>query len=93
MIRMIRINASTEAQLNNSIYHFQKTALGAFKQNEISPRTYFAPTQYQNKIVDIKQPLAIDSEYGIFYDVNNGETLSLQLFLRKVERATNLGNK
>ena len=93
VIRMIRINTSTEAQLNNSLYHFQKTALGAYKQNEISPRTFFAPTQYQNKIVDIKQSLVIDSEYGIQYNVNNGETISMQLFLRKVERSTNLGNK
>ena len=93
VIRMIRINTSTEAQLNNSLYHFQKTALGAYKQNEISPRTFFAPTQFQQKIVDIKQSLVIDSEYGIQYNVNNGETISMQLFLRKVERTTNLGNK
>ena len=93
MIRMIRINASTEAQLNNSLYWFTKTALGKFSQNEISPRTFFAPTQYQNKIVDIKQPISIDSEKGIWYDINNGETLSLQMFLRKVERTTNIGNK
>ena len=93
VIRMIRINTSTEAQLNNSLYHFQKTALGAYKQNEISPRTFFAPTQFQQKIVDIKQSLVIDSEYGIQYNVNSGEELSMQLFLRKVERSTNLGNK
>lgn len=93
VIRMIRINASTEAQLNNSIYYFTKTALGKFSQNEISPRTFFAPTQFQNKIVDIKQPLSIDSEKGIWYDVNNGETLSVQLFIRKLERTTNIGNK
>lgn len=93
VIRMIRINTSTEAQLNNSIYHFQKTALGVYKQNEISPRTFFAPTQFQNKIVDIKQSLSVDSEYGIYYNVNAGENLSMQLFLRKVERATNIGNK
>lgn len=93
VIRMIRINTSTEAQLNQSLYHFQKTALGVYKQNEISPRTFFAPTQFQNKIVDIKQSLTIDSEYGIFYNVNAGENISMQLFLRKVERATNIGNK
>jgi len=93
VIRMIRINTSTEAQLNNSLYHFQKTALGAYKQNEISPRTFFAPTQFEQKIVDIKQSLVIDSEYGIQYNVNSGETISMQLFLRKVERSTNLGNK
>jgi len=93
VIRMIRINAGTEAQLNNSIYEFQRTALGKFTQNEISPRSFFTPTQFQNKIVDIKKPIAIDSERGIWYDINNGETISLQLFLRKVERTTNVGNK
>lgn len=93
VIRMIRINTSTEAQLNNSLFYFQKTALGKFSQNEISPRTFFSPNQYQNKIVDIKQAMPIDSERGIFYNVNNGEVLQLQLFLRKVERVTNLSNK
>ena len=81
----IRMTTTTDAQIDNEIVHFNATFLGARAQNSVSPRTYFRPDQYQNKIVDIECDFRIDRERGLYMTINAGETVKMSFM---VERAT-----
>lgn len=90
VITKIRMTVSDDAQIDNPITHFRKTALGIFKQNVINPRSYFNPNQFQPKIIDIPLNQPIDAEHGLFLAINSGQTVSLSLFLKEVVRTTTI---
>jgi hypothetical protein len=90
VITKMRMTVTTDAQIDNSITHFRKTALGVFKQNVINPRSYFNPNQFQPKIIDIPLNSPIDNEHGLYMAINSGETVSISLFLKEVVRTTTI---
>jgi hypothetical protein len=82
-VAYMRMTVTTDAQISNNIYHFQRTFGGAEKVNTIAPRAYFKPNQFQGKIVDIIAPFTIDGEKGLRVSVNAGEVVTFALFIQR----------
>lgn len=74
-ITRIRMTTTTDAQIDNNIVHFSNSFVGGNTTNSINPRTYFNPSQFQGKIVDIPLNLVIDQQKGLQYIINAGETV------------------
>lgn len=75
---------TVDASLDQDIKHVTNTFLGGKKQNPITPRTFFDPTQFQSKLVTIAAPYDIDVEKGLQMTILAAETnLSLNLYLAR----------
>lgn len=74
-ITRIRMTTTTDAQISNPIVTFKNSFLGSKEQNEINPRNYFNPNQFQNKIIDIPMNFGVNGQSGLLYTLNNGETV------------------
>ena len=75
---------TVDPTLDQDIKHVTNTFLGGKKQNPITPRTFFDPTQFQSKLVTIAAPYDIDVEKGLQMTVLAAETnLSLNLYLAR----------
>jgi hypothetical protein len=83
VVSKLRVSCQTDLQISNNITHFQKTMGGGVKENTISVRAHFNPTQYQGRIIDINQSFTISGEKGLLYPINAGETVELALFIQK----------
>lgn len=83
-----RYTVSTDAQIDNTITHFTKTFGGGIKENQISPRSFFKPNQYQNKTIDIYAAFVIDGESGLSIPVLAGEQLRLAFFVQRWVKAS-----
>lgn len=79
----IRMTVTSDGQIDNEIVHTKSTFLGARSQNRISPRTFFRPEQFQNKIIDIPVGMVINAEHGIDYLVNAGETVKWNVIIER----------
>lgn len=75
-ITRIRMTTVNDAQISNPIVLFKNYFLGSKKQNEINPRNEFAPTQFQNRIIDVPVNFTITGKTGLLYTLNAGETVS-----------------
>jgi len=77
-----------DSSLDQDIKHTTNTFLGGKKTNPITPRTFFDPTQFQSKLVNIKAPYDIDIEKGLQFTILSTETLSFNLYLRRYVKPT-----
>lgn len=87
-VAYLRMTVDTDAQIDNNIYHFERTFGGGQKENTISPRAYFKPNQFQNKTVDILAPFPIDGEKGVRLTVNANENVRFAFFIQRWARNT-----
>lgn len=74
-ITRIRMTTTNDPQISNPIVLFRNTFLGAKSQNEINPRNFFSPNQFQNRIIDVPVDFSIDAQSGLLYTLNAGETV------------------
>jgi hypothetical protein len=80
-VAFMRMTTTTDAQIDKAITYFQKSFSGGIKQNQISPRSYFRPNQFQSKTLDIMVNFPIEIDKGLKLDLLAGETVRLSLFI------------
>lgn len=74
-ITRVRMTTTNDPQISNPIVLFSNSFLGSKKQNEINPRNFFSPNQFQNRIIDVPVDYVINGQSGILYTLNAGETV------------------
>jgi hypothetical protein len=79
----LRYSYTSDSQLDQEIVIFQRTIFGAYKENRISPRSYFDPNQQQSKVVDIPISFGINAEVGINIALLPSEVVTLNLFVEQ----------
>ena len=82
IIKLIRLSVTTDSQLNNGINLFRNTHFNNIESNQVSPRQFFNPNQFQGKIVDIPLNYLIDSESGLLYIIEAGETVKMNMLVQ-----------
>jgi hypothetical protein len=87
-VAYLRYTVDTDLQIDNNITWFARTFGGKKTQNEISPRAYFKPNQFQNKTIDILAPFTVDGEKGLQIPVNAGENVRLAFFVQRWAKNT-----
>lgn len=75
VITRIRMTTTTDAQISNPIVLFRNNFLGSKSQNEVNPRNFFNPNQFQTKIIDIPVDFKVHANSGMLYNLNGGETV------------------
>lgn len=80
-VGFLRMTVTTSGQIDNKIKWFERTIAGGGKENQISPRSYFRPNQYQNLTIDIPINFDININSGLQIPVKAGETIVLALFI------------
>lgn len=80
-VAYFRITVESSAQIDKVFTYFEKTIAGGIKENPISPRSYFKPTQYQNLTIDIPATFTIKIDSGLRYKLIAGETVTINLFI------------
>lgn len=80
-VSFIRQTSLTDAQIDNQITWFQRTFAGARTQNNISPRSFFKPNQFQPLTVDVTAGFPVGIDAGINVIVNTAENLRYALFI------------
>lgn len=75
-ITRVRMTTTNDPQISNPIVIFKNSFLGSKSQNEINPRNFFSPNQFQNRIIDVPVDFVINAQSGILYTLNAGETVS-----------------
>lgn len=80
-VSFIRETVTTNTQIDRKITWFKKTIAGGSIQNQINPRAYFRPNQYQNLTIDIPIEFDIKIDTGLQIPVKAGETVTLNLFI------------
>jgi hypothetical protein len=79
-VSKLRYAFTSDSQLDQEIIIFTRTIFGAYKENRISPRSYFDPNQQQSKVVDIPIEFNIDLQTGIQISLLASEVVTLNLF-------------
>lgn len=90
-IDSIRMTTATDGQIDNTITHVKNSFLGASSQNEVNPRTFFQPNQFQARIIDIPldgMNFIIDGEHGLLYTINPGEQVKWNLKISRYVKNT-----
>lgn len=80
-VSLIRQTSVTDPQIDNQITWFQRNFAGARTQNNISPRSFFKPNQFQPLTVDVTIGFPVGIDAGLNVIVNNGENLRYALFI------------
>lgn len=80
-VSFIRETVSTNNQIDQRILWFKRTIAGGQKQNQISPRAYFRPNQFQNLTIDIPISFDISVDTGLQIPVLAGQSVTLNLFI------------
>lgn len=80
-VAYIRQTSLTDAQIDNEITWFQRTFAGSKTQNNISPRSFFKPNQFQPLTVDVTIGFPVGIDAGLQVLVNAGENLRYALFI------------
>lgn len=80
-VAYIRQTSLTDAQIDQQITWFQRTFAGAQTQNNISPRSFFKPNQFQPLTVDVTIGFPVGIDAGLNVIVNAGENLRYALFI------------
>lgn len=86
-INRIRMTTVNDAQISNPIVLFKNSFLGSKSQNEINPRNFFSPNQFQNRIIDVPVGFEINAQSGILYTLNAGETVQWNVELESYTNA------
>jgi len=80
-VSYVRLTVATDAQINKALTWFQKTMAGGEKKNNISPRAYFRPNQFQDLTIDITTQFTVGIDSGLRMEVLNGQTVALAFFI------------
>jgi len=80
-VAKLRYAFTSDSQLDQEIVVFQETIFGAYKENRISPRSYFDPNQQQSKVVDIPISFGINCEVGLEIALLPSEVVTLNMFV------------
>lgn len=80
-IQYIRETVTTDPQIDKPLIYFQKSFSGGQVQNNVSPRVYFNPNQFQGKIIDIGVQFAIGQDTGFSIVLLAAEVVKLSLFV------------
>jgi hypothetical protein len=80
-VSFLRYTVTTSGQIDNKIIWFKRTIAGGQKQNQISPRSYFRPNQYQNLTIDIPVEFDVNIDSGLQIPVKAAEIVTLSLFI------------
>ena len=80
-VAKLRYSYTSDNQLDQEIVIFQRSIFGAYKENRISPRSYFDPNQQQSKVVDIPISFGINVEGGISIALLASEVVTLNMFV------------
>lgn len=80
-VSFLRQTVTTNGQIDKKIVWFKRTIAGGQKQNQISPRSYFRPNQYQNLTIDIPIEFDINIDSGLQIPVKAAEVVTLALFI------------
>jgi len=80
-VSFIRYTCSTANQIDKQITHFVKSYSGGTKENKISPRAYFKPSQFQDLTIDITVSFTIGIDSGLRHELLAGESVRMSLFI------------
>lgn len=80
-VKYMRYTVTTDNQIDKSIIYFQKSFSGGKLENNINPRTYFLPNQYQPKVLDINVAFAIGQDTGFSVQLLAAEVVKIALFI------------
>lgn len=80
-ISFIRETVITQQQIDQRILWLKRTIAGGVMQNQVNPRAYFRPNQFQTLTVDVNVALDINIDSGLQIPVLAGETVKLNLFI------------
>lgn len=80
-IQYIRQTVTTDPQIDKPLTYFQKSFSGGQVQNNVNPRVYFNPNQFQGKIIDIGVSFAIGQDTGFSIVLIAAEVVKLSLFV------------
>lgn len=80
-VSFIRFTSQTSPQINQPLIWFRKTYSGGEEINNVSPKAYFKPTQFQNFIIDITVSMDFGIDKGLRTKVLAGETVELSFFV------------
>lgn len=86
LITGARLSVTTDAQISNPIQWFKASPFGGKVENEINPRRYFKPEQQQSKIIDLPLELLINNNWGVRFQVEGSETITLHLDISRFEK-------
>lgn len=81
MVNFIRMTFKTDAQYDNQVTWFQRTFAGKITSNNIAPRSFFKPNQFQPLTVDVTIGFPVGIDSGLSVAVNNGENVRYALFI------------
>lgn len=80
LVKKWNFSLSSEAQKQNDIYYERVSVFGA--KNSNSDNLVVSPNQYQNKIFDVNQMMAIDKRTGLFWSLEPNETVIVTMYVR-----------
>ncbi len=80
-VSFIRFSCETSAQINKPLIWFRKTYSGGEETNNVVPKAYFKPTQFQNFIIDITVSMDFGIDKGLRTIVLAGESVVLSFFV------------
>lgn len=80
-IKFMRQTVTTDGQIDKAITYFQKSFSGGQLLNNLNPRTYFLPNQFQGKVLDINVSFAIGQDSGLSLQLLAGEIVKFALFI------------
>lgn len=88
-IHFVRLEPVATAQLGERWTFLKSSVWGGNKDNNLTPRTFITPEQFQLGRVDVPINMIADGERGIQFDLNPSETLVLggfqiTLFIDKI---------
>jgi len=86
VVEKMRMSFTTAGQIDNKVTYFSKSWLGGVKENNISPRQFFKPDQFQTLIVDVPVNLPIDGETGVKIIIKPSETLRINFIVMLYEK-------
>lgn len=86
IVEKLRMSFTTAGQIDNKVTYFSKSWLGGVKENNISPRQFFKPDQFQTLIVDVPVNLPIDGEAGIKMVIKPSETVRINFIVMIYEK-------
>lgn len=87
-VQYFRMTVTQDGQIDQTLIYFQRSFSGGHVQNNINPRSYFLPNQYQGKVIDVNTGFSIGADSGIVVKVLAGETVKLNLFIDAWSTAT-----
>lgn len=86
MLKRIRYSTTNENNYDKVMYFKLKTMFGKVEQDQITPRMYVDPNQFQTKIADIPLDMMINASKAIEHVVIAGATSTFNITITGVSR-------